>query len=165
MNISLQPLDLTLQSREQAYFNCSLQCADSETHSLYWFVGRRGINTRRFNQLGVSTFRDNTGMDVSIDTLVECPRTGDQNNKYKIQQLQLRSDIQWDGIAVQCAAIKSNRNLLNYFSPYAVLSVEAQGMYTTVCCCIVRQWAYSANFVRQKINSNIVMVTPDLIKI
>ena len=139
MNISLQPLDLTLQSREQAYFNCSLQCADSGTHTLYWFVGRRGINTRRFNQVGVSIFRDNTGMDVSIVTLVECPLSENQNVKYQVQQLRLRGDIQWDGIAVQCAAIKSDPDLLDYFSHYAVLSVEAQGMYTTVCCCIVRQ--------------------------
>lgn len=138
MNISLQPLDLTLQSREQAYFNCSLQCIASETHSLYWFVGRRDINTRRFSQSAVDTFRENTGMDVSIDTLVECPQEN-RNDKYKVQQLRLRGDIQWDGIAVQCAAIKSDPNLLDYFSHYAVLSVEAQGMYTTVCCCIVRQ--------------------------
>ena len=104
---------------------------------MYWFVGRRGINTRRFSQSAVDTFRENTGMDVSIDTLVDC--SGNQNDKYKVQQLRLRGDIQWDGIAVQCAAIKSDPNLLDYFSHYAVLSVEAQGMYTTVCCCIVRQ--------------------------
>ena len=139
MNISLQPLDLTLQSREQAYFNCSLQCNNAERHSLYWFVGRRDINTRRFSHTRVDIFQENTGMDVSIDTLVECPLSGNQNDKYKVQQLRLRGDIQWDGIAVQCAAIKSDPNLLDYFSHYAVLSVEAQGMYTTVCCCIVRQ--------------------------
>ena len=139
MNISLEPLDLNLQSGEHAYFNCSLQCTDSETHTLYWFVGRRGINTRRFNQLGATTFYTNTGMNVSVNTLVECPRTGNLSQMYKIQQLKLRSDIQWDGIAVQCAAFKNSPNLLNYFSPYAVLSVEAQGMYTTVCCCIVGQ--------------------------
>ena len=95
-------------------------------------MGRRGINTRRFNQLGVSTFQDNTGMDLSIRTLVECPLTGNLNEKYEIQQLQLRSDIQLDGIAVQCAAIKSNPNLLNYYSPYAVLSVEAQDEVTSI---------------------------------
>ena len=139
MNISLEPLDLNLQSGEHAYFNCSLQCTDSESHTLYWFVGRRDINTRRFNQVDRLTFEANTGMKVSVNTLVECPGTENLNQMYEIQQLKLQSDIQWDGIAVQCAAIESSPNLFSYYSPYAVLSVEAQGMYTTVCCCIVGQ--------------------------
>ena len=87
MNISLQPLDLNLQSGEHAYFNCSLQCIDSETHALYWFVGRRDINTRRFNQVDRLTFEANTGMKVSVNTLVECPGTENLNQMYEIQQL------------------------------------------------------------------------------
>ena len=138
MNISLQPVDLSLQSGEHAYFNCSLQCINSETHTLYWFVGRRDINMRRFYQARMSAFPDSTRMELSVHTLVECPDT-ENSQMYKIQQLKFRSDIQWDGIAVQCAAIKSENNDLDYYSPYAVLSVEAQGMYTTVCCCIVGQ--------------------------
>ena len=139
MNISLQPVDLSLQSGEHAYFNCSLECTDPRKHTLYWFVGRRDINMRRFNQVRMSDFPDSTRMELSVHTLVECPRTENLDQMYEIQQLKFRSDIQWDGIAVQCAAIKTSNNLLNYYSPYAVLSVEAQGMYTTVCCCIVGQ--------------------------
>ena len=125
MNISLQPLDVTSQSGMWVSFNCTLQCSVSETHSLYWIVGRDLINTRRFNELEVSEFEQNTGMDISLLNLVECPLTGNLDGKYMIRQLQIRSDVQWDGTPVQCAAIRSSPELLDHFSPYGVLSVES----------------------------------------
>ena len=127
MNIGLQPLDYTVQSGDWASFNCTLKCSVSESHSLYWFVGRHLINTRRCNELDVSEFEQNTGMDIALVNLVECPVTGHLNGKRMIQQLRIRSDVQWDGIPVQCAAIRSSPELVDHFSPYGVLSVESQG--------------------------------------
>ena len=114
-------------------FNCTLQCSVSETHSLYWIVGRDLIANRRFNELEVSEFERNTGMDIALQNLIQCPLTGNLDGKYMIQQLRIRSDVQWDGIPVQCAAIRSNPELVDHFSPYGVLSVESQGKESPLC--------------------------------
>jgi len=71
-------------------------------------------------------------MDISLLNLVECPLTGNLNRKRMIQQLKIRSDVRWDGIPVQCAAIRSSPELLDHFSPYCVLSVESQDEVTSV---------------------------------
>ena len=72
-------------------------------------------------------FDRNTGMDIALVNVEECPLTGNLDGKHKIQQLRIWSDVQWDGIPVQCAAIRSSPELLDHFSPYAVLSVESDG--------------------------------------
>lgn len=133
MNIGLQPLDYNIKSGDWALFNCTLQCSVSETHSLYWSVGRQLINSRRCNELDVAEFEQNTGMDIALVNLVECPLTGKLNRKSMIQQLKIRSDVRWDGIPVQCAAIRSSPYMVDHFSPYGVLSVESDGTQNNMC--------------------------------
>ena len=131
MNVTIQPSDLTVTSGSRADFECSISCEYYYTHTLYWFVGDKPLHIRRFffNSNRIESFETASGIDVSINETNPCMGPGGvlQPSETLTQILNIYvSSLAMDRTPVQCAAIRTDPSLIDFYSFYSMLKVESE---------------------------------------
>lgn len=127
MNVSLEPVDLTVYEGEWAVFNCSIDCSHLRTHTINWLVGDAVIHMRTvYFSSGVieRRFLEQTGYQVMIEDHTNCGNTG--GLVQQLLRINATSVSKVNKTAVQCAAFRKNPSDFDFLSYYAVLLVKGE---------------------------------------